>query len=60
MGLMWPADNDDTGVNPSASVDHIMIKNAASVSISVYGVIADNYAMCGGDHYPIFADFSIN
>jgi endonuclease/exonuclease/phosphatase family metal-dependent hydrolase len=60
MGLMWPADNDDTGVNPSASVDHIMMKNATSVSISVYGVIADNYAMCGGDHYPIFTDFSIN
>ena len=60
MGLMWPAEKDDTGVDPSGSVDHIMIKNASAVKISVYGVIADNYAMCGGDHYPIFADFSIN
>ena len=60
LGVMWPADNDDTGVNPSASVDHIMIKNASSVSISVYGVVVDDYTMSGGDHYPIFTDFSIN
>ncbi|MBQ9087049.1 MAG: hypothetical protein IJY47_07685 [Clostridia bacterium] len=59
LGLMWPAEKDDTGVNPSASVDHIMMKNASSVAISVYGVVADDYTMSGGDHYPIFVDFTI-
>ncbi|MBQ9087050.1 MAG: endonuclease/exonuclease/phosphatase family protein [Clostridia bacterium] len=58
-GLLWPVDNDDTEINSAKSVDHIMIKNASNVSISVYGVVADNYAMSGGDHYPIFTDFSI-
>ena len=60
IGLMWPDAKDDTGVNPSGSVDHIMIKNASAVKISVYGIIADDCTMSSGDHYPIFADFSIN
>lgn len=60
LGLMWPADDDDTGVNPAGSVDHIMIKNREDVTVSVYGVVVDDYTMSGGDHYPIFADFSIN
>ena len=60
IGLMWPVGGDDTGVNPAASVDHIMIRNASSVSVSVYGVIADDCTISGGDHFPIFFDFSIN
>lgn len=61
IGLMQPDAGDDTGVyDATQSVDHIMMKNASSVSVSVYGVIADECTMSGGDHYPIFTDFSIN
>ena len=60
IGLMWPAAGDDTGNNPEESVDHIMIKNASAVKIRVYGVIADDCTISGGDHFPIFFDFSIN
>lgn len=60
LDLMWPAADDDTCEDPSSSVDHIMLKNASAVSVSVYGIVSDDYTMSGSDHYPVFADFSIN
>lgn len=60
LGLMWPAEGDDTGVNnDTLSVDHIMVKNDYPVSIEVFGTVADPYTISGGDHFPIFIDFSI-
>ena len=65
LGLMWPGVNedgskDDTGMyDATQSVDHIMVKNDYPVSIEVFGTVADEYTISGGDHFPIFIDFSI-
>lgn len=44
---------------PHLSVDHIMVRNKARVKIGVYGVVVDDCTDHGGDHYPIFIDFTI-
>jgi exonuclease III len=60
LGLMGPGPDDDTGKGDATlSVDHIMVKNDRPVSIEVFGTVADNYTISGGDHFPIFIDFSI-
>ena len=59
-GLMWAGAEDDSGAKtPEVSVDHIMVKNDYPVTIDVYGVVVDDYTISGGDHFPIFVDFSI-
>ena len=60
LDLMWPSKDDDTREEPSASVDHILLKNADTLTVRVFGIVADDYTMSSSDHYPVFADFSIN
>lgn len=62
LGFFRPADNDDTGmIAPEQSVDHIVYGNAelADANFYVYGVIADECAISGSDHFPIMLDFTL-
>lgn len=57
LNIMMSAAETETDFGKS--VDHIMLKNADNVEIKVYGVVVDDCTLSGGDHFPMFIDFSM-
>ena len=62
----YPSYNSDLGMlrptgavslNPN-SIDHILLANGESVSLKVFGVVADECTRSASDHFPMFVDFS--
>ncbi len=62
----YPSYNSDLGmIRPSGtvslnpnSIDHIFLANGESVSLKLFGVVADECTRSASDHFPMFADFS--
>lgn len=59
LHMVLPDETDDAAIDLAAGVDHILLTNGATVKVNVYGVVVDEVATAGSDHYPIFADFDL-
>jgi endonuclease/exonuclease/phosphatase family metal-dependent hydrolase len=59
LDMVLPDEADDTAIDLAGGVDHILLDNGEDVKVKVYGVVVDEVAAAGSDHYPIFADFNV-
>ncbi|MBQ9086890.1 MAG: endonuclease/exonuclease/phosphatase family protein [Clostridia bacterium] len=59
LHMVLPDENDDAAIDLAGGVDHIVLANGESVKVNVYGVVVDEVATAGSDHYPIFADMDL-
>ena len=59
LDMVLPDEADDTAIDLAGGVDHILLDKIDDVSVKVYGVVIDEIAAAGSDHYPIFADVDI-
>ena len=59
LDMVLPDEADDTAIDLAGGVDHILLDNGENVKVKVYGVVVDEVAAAGSDHYPIFVDFNL-
>lgn len=59
LDMVLPDEADDTAIDLAGGVDHILLDKIDDVSVKVYGVVIDEIAAAGSDHYPIFADVDV-
>ena len=59
LHMVLPDETDDAAIDLPGGVDHILMTNGENVKVNVYGVVVDEVATAGSDHYPLFADIDL-